>query len=468
MTEGNLDVLKEDGMETTEVMTAMESEIHDDPDKMSVSSEDSEMEPFAEYRAKIDELLANIGLAGFCIEPLHHGYTYQNCVYALTSSKDPTEQYILRVPVVPDYQESDGKCQAIENDASLLNYLQGKLPVPRIIIFSATKDNPLEAPFVVQTRLPGQSLVDVYEDLSLEEKFSLIDQIVELLAKLELIQFLTAGTFSPLSADCSIATPSPFINTFNEGDPEFVRQPSVIQDRQGFDLKAFLASHLNGWIASDLKEEANGEHSLTLSSYKKLLAMIDILSEEGAFADSPQPIVLHHWDFEPRNILVENSTGEWRVSGIIDWDDAIALPRPLARRPLDWIWDFNGQEFTGYLNNDHQPRLVTELPEEARQLKARFDTSAAERLEGYMEDAYGHGRWLRRIWTFARSSAKSCWYLDLIKLLIDDWEARPQPVVRKRWTVLNLFTWFGESLDLQWLIKKARECFWRLVWKMQV
>ncbi|KAL8724303.1 MAG: hypothetical protein Q9181_006892, partial [Wetmoreana brouardii] len=196
------------------------------------------------------------------------------------------------------------------------------------------------------------------------------------------------------------------------------------------DLKTFLVSHLKGWISKEIKEEETSEWgSFTLASLRQLLAMVDELDDEGAFKYGPYPVVLSHWDLEPRNIMVENSSGIWRICGIIDWDDSLALPRPLARRPPDWIWEIDEPPgYTGYLDNDHHPN--DSISEEGLALKAYFDAKADAALPNYLEDAYGSGRWLRRIWTFARSGADSCWYIGLIKKLPMDWEARPKPAIR--------------------------------------
>ena len=421
--------LEADDLQTD--LDVKESDASDNESIASVASDLSEMESFSDYLPKIERLLCDIGLVDFSVEELQHGYTFQNCVYALNSLTDEKEQYILRVPVCPDFRETDERCEAIENDAFLLGYLADKLPVPRVKAYSTTRDNALNAPFTVQTRLPGQSLDDVYGDLDHKDKFAIADQIVDLLAKIESVTFATAGTFT---ASCPLPgivcdfniTAAPSVSIFNEGDEEFMKDPKVWQDRAGPDVKSLLISHLNGWIQKELKDDEE-QNSLTIPSFKKLLGMMDDLDHEEAFKDGPYPVVLHHWDLEPRNIMVEKSSGAWRVCGVIDWDDAIALPRPLARKPPAWIWDFDAEGFTGFLDNDHHPNYA--LSDENMMLKAHFDAKAAAAFPHYLEDAYGCGRWLRRIWTFTRSEIHSTWYLDLVKQLPDNWAARPKPFV---------------------------------------
>ncbi|KAI4183699.1 MAG: hypothetical protein LQ348_004644 [Seirophora lacunosa] len=385
----------------------------------SVASDESEMEPFEDYRPKIDELLRSIGLTDFAVSSIQHAYHYQNCVYALASRTDPAEEYILRVPGLPDFDDG-GVCKQIEQDVALLRYLGNKLPVPHIKAYSCLSDNALEKPYAIQTKLRGISLNNIYDDLAHDEKLNIIDQFVQLLARIESITFPTAGTFS-----MGDTFEAPAIDFFGEGDEEFMRDPGVAQDRTGADLKSLLHSHINGWI----RKEEKADQSFSLSSLKSLIFMVDELDREGAFRTIPAPIVLHHWDLEARNIMVEKISGSWKIQGIIDWDAALSLPRSLTRRAPDWIWDFDSEGFTGYLDNDHHPKYAADLSVQHAALKSHFDAKAAESLEGYLEDAYGQGLWLRRIWTFARGGAENMWYIDLIKQLEQDWAARPVPEI---------------------------------------
>ena len=86
---------------------------------------------------------------------------------------------------------------AILSDAACLGYLADKLPVSRIKAYCATRKNALKVPFIVQTMLAGQSLDNVYENMSQSKKFAIIDQIVELEETFEAVTFATAGNFTP-------------------------------------------------------------------------------------------------------------------------------------------------------------------------------------------------------------------------------------------------------------------------------
>lgn len=419
-----MDELTPQAMDLANVKDSKDS---DAASNASDASDDS-MEPFSEYLPKIERLLTEIGLEGFSVEPLQHGHSHLNCVYALKSPIDENERYVLRVPNCPDFEDNkdDGRCLVIPNDAACLGYLADKLPVPRVKGYCATTENALNAPYAVQTMVQGQSMDNVYDDLSHADKYAVIDQYVDLLAKLESITFSRAGHFAaatgvPDTTHDFLTPAAPLIEMFDGGPEDFVQEPQTLLDRAGPDVKALLLSHVKGFIKDEQDDEAL-TGGLRVDVLQPMALMLEDMEREGCFEDGPYPVVLHHWDLEPRNVMVENSTGTWKICGVIDWDDSQCVPRPLARRPPEWIWDAKGATFTGALNNDFD--TTVELPEDAKTLKAYFDTKAEEALPGYLEDAYGRGRWLRQIWLLARDLMSSTFLLDRAIHMRKLWDLR--------------------------------------------
>ena len=405
-------------------------------DDESIASDDSEMEPFSVYLPKIEQLLRDISLEGFTVEPIQHGYDFQNCVYALKSSGIEEEQYILRVPVFLSSESFDSeRYLPMLSNVALLNSLAETLTVPRVKAYSATKDNALEKPFMVQVRLPGQSLDKAWPELTHADKLDIVDRFVELLAKHEATTYATAGGFEAPSGIPSsmndFATPAaaiPIIKPFDEGDETFLENPQVLRDRAGADVKALVISHLNGFIAMDIKKEGAGNEFLA-PKLRGLLAIIDELDREGAFAARSHIINLHHWDLEPRNIMVSKDNDTWRITGVIDWDDTQANSRVLTRKPPSWIWDFDDEEVEGCMDCDFHS--IFPLTENNMALKNRFDAKAAEALPDYMDEAYGTGQWLRRVWLFAKGQIDSSFILDLLEETLENWENRPKPTATR-------------------------------------
>ena len=253
-----------------------------------------------------------------------------------------------------------------------------------------------------------------------QEKLAIIDQVIHIMVRLESAKFPNAGN---LKSKANVTNPPTngdvgaddlvielFDSRYPVDKPE--TDPSRLRERQGSDLQTLAQSLLNGWIERERKDEiirrefwgkdliCSDDESWNIPTFKRLLSMLQDLEEQSAFKDQPFPIVLYHWDLEPRNILVENESGSWKISGIIDWDEAEAVPRPLARRPPAWMWDFSEQPETGFLNSDQYPDPM--LDAESQTLKDYFDRKVEEALPGYGEDAYGYGRWLRRMFPYCK------------------------------------------------------------------
>ena len=402
----------------------------------SDGSNGSFMELFDTYNIKVRQLLASINLRDFSIEVIQHGYHYINCVYGLKSSRDPAERYILRVAIKGAIRESDGRHETIENDIAVLGYLRDRLPVPRIMAYSATTDNVLEAAYTVQTRIQGDSLNNVWPGLDWADKYAIVDEFIDLLAKIESITFATAGTLStpaPLPAKSIdvLNTDDPVVRVFYAFAREPLKDPTMIKDRAGPNVKSLLKSQLDMWIQEEIGRDAHELDIAITPRFKKMLAMLEEMDEEGFFNDQPFPVVLHHWDLEPRNLMVSKASGSWKICGVIDWDCALALPTPLARVPPRWIWRLPHTYLyseSGYLNDDQYGD--PELPDQNKELKAYFDTRIEAVLPGYTEDAYERGRWMRRIWHFAKEGAYKPREWEFLDQLPEEWAARHKHVER--------------------------------------
>ena len=387
-------------------------------------SQSFEMEPFPIYKSKIEKLLTTIDLDGCSIEAIQHGKNYMNCVYGLTptsrakpSNDDVNKQeFILRVPTRRGFELIGNVCQKIENDVALLEYLsKNLLPVPRVKASSAMTNNVLKAPYIIQTRMAGTSLKDVYTDLRYDQKRDIMHQFVDVLSLLESIQFETAGTFEAPRLQES----SDFVTA-----QEPLQVKSFIKGGEGFDLRALLSSYINNRAHKDLRDD-----QFTIDIFKLMSEMVDTLDQEDVFADTDYPIVLNHTDLEPRNIMVSNSNpeGKWKISGIVDWDDALAVPRPLARIAPAWIWDFDAKRPTGYLNADHHPISDENLSEDGKTLKKEFAVVAGKKLgEKYLKDAYRDARWLRLIWHFVLGGVHDKEGLPRMRKMKQDWAMRPR------------------------------------------
>jgi len=79
----------------------------------------------------------------------------------------------------------------------------------------------------------------------------------------------------------------------------------------------------------------------------------------------------------------------------------------LASRSLEWMWTgllYDDEKFTsqwtGHLDFVPQSKLDA-LPPDCQEMRQALDEYMASSDPSYMEDVYGHGRWIRRVAHFA-------------------------------------------------------------------
>jgi hypothetical protein len=179
------------------------------------------------------------------------------------------------------------------------------------------------------------------------------------------------------------------------------------------------------------KVEPLGPVEQLVRMYFKLQDMTQDMDRIGWFSEadkSSSKSVLHHWDLEARNILIEQSGEDtsslWRITGVIDWDHPHALPAVLCMKPPIWLWDASDdadlpEDVAEYYDNDfdwmpleyYQKENAEHFNADGVKVKQRFEEAIVKNLYSaqygekahakYLDDAYGRGRWLRRIWRFA-------------------------------------------------------------------
>ncbi|TIA40000.1 hypothetical protein D6C83_06351 [Aureobasidium pullulans] len=217
-------------------------------------------------------------------------------------------------------------------------------------------------------------------------------------------------------------------------------------------LYSLLDSHLEASFRSEISEKHTDEDCIR--AYLKLKDMFEDMENMGWFTDadkSDSDGVLHHWNLQARSIMVDQTEGPsspWRITGVIDWDLPHTLPPVLTRKPPVWLW---GQSYDTELLDDYQDSFEEEfdgdhdlvyhkevnsapLTAEELKIKERYEEVLIDKLyvekygdkakEMYHDDAYGRGRWLRRIWKFNYEGLESgSYHLCRVQLLIKEWTA---------------------------------------------
>ena len=303
------------------------------------------------------------------------------------------------------------------------------IPVPETIAYDTTLGNQIESEYIIQRRIPGVPLEDIYYGLEINEKEHVLSQVIDLLVEMENIQFPATGQLvatgclpdaqvvnrSDTSHSAGVAT-APF--PIWRGEPP---QPGPTRTT----LEDTFADRFRAW---DTKRETRPGKAL-VPIFAQLEEIVAEMRSLGFFEEcSVAPNVLHHWDFQPRNIIVEGGNDRYKVTGLLDWDEVLSVPLVLARKPPAWLWLPEGKMTSS--------QDVDEWELGPAELRTLFERKMRKRVGSqYVEDAFGKGRWIRRAWGFLLHGFYSSEDFKRFKRFIEEWnryrgdtKPAPQPV----------------------------------------
>ncbi|KAI1416745.1 hypothetical protein F5Y13DRAFT_177302 [Hypoxylon sp. FL1857] len=314
-----------------------------------------------------------------------------NVVFSLsmTTTDGQSTEYVLRIPFV-----SQGYSDIV-NTAGILEYLNKftDLKVPKVITWDATKDNPLENSYIILSRIPGKALKDVWKDLNHHQKLLLAKELAHLYLQIESI-------INPIAGHLSI-----HMKKFHHGDEvsnHIFVQPLGTQllelpgneidwcnSENGLLPIERLRHDPPGLSVDDIMlaifkrrtyyaENRKNPFSFLYDILDKCQEAVDQMVDLELFEPSNDIICLRHPDLFPRNIMVDFSP-DITITGILDWDGALFVPRFANRIPPRWLWRAE-QKFYGSNseNPDEEPSDPNEnepdSPENAEIKKAFEDT----------------------------------------------------------------------------------------------
>jgi aminoglycoside phosphotransferase (APT) family kinase protein len=244
--------------------------------------------------------------------------------------KTDVRHYVLRIP----RQEHAW----VGHGVAILKFLAAtSVPAPRNRTFSLSAENPIGSPYMIQPRLPGKSVHEVYLELNTQQRISFARDLGSALKEMSKIRSQYSGTLNP---DSILAGSSdtqllrlqcPPRNAFRPSNEPFV--PSTAETVFEFFMSRFARQR---------------EYDLTLhreyiNPWKPFGAIVQHLHSLGFLTENIY--TLTHMDFEPRNILIHTTSPTTAsLSAIIDWDEAVFAPVFTNCRPPSWLWDFGGDD----------------------------------------------------------------------------------------------------------------------------
>ncbi|KAF1952785.1 hypothetical protein CC80DRAFT_552048 [Byssothecium circinans] len=235
-------------------------------------------------------------------------------------------RYMLRFPY------HDKHCW-MEYEVAIISFLNTHFPlapVPKIVNHSLTSENELGLRYMIQTRLPGSTVQDVYRTLNTTQKITFAWDFGCVLKELGSKSWPCSGDLNPNSDvnDPSFLPPDiPSIKPrCSKGELSKIQQPQKPQTTLQYILSTFERQY------SRTNESACSPfHASRFPKIATALAELGLLNDEGNY-------IVHH-SLHERNILVDiTSSTTARVGGIIDWDSSSFQPAFMQCRPPQWLW----------------------------------------------------------------------------------------------------------------------------------
>jgi aminoglycoside phosphotransferase (APT) family kinase protein len=377
----------------------------------------------------------------FIIEHLRGG-TFNRVVGVTAIEKDvPESRMVLRVP--------RRNLAEPEHDVTILQFVQEHatmIPIPEVISCDLSLKNPLNAPYVLQKRIPGfdlESRTRSYPDLTHEQKMMFVEEFCQILVDLQGIEHPYAGRIDTRVDDKGTKefTVGPF--QYGPESEELIAKRSTSMPffkvrKYGAELAGGEAPKTSGCMSKPIHQTPFFFLMTQFGRWKymqlelspdciwdtydladRLVTAAIQMNEMGfldPFKDEAHSFCLTHYDLDPRNIMVDiQEDGTLKISGILDWDLAMFAPKWVHCRPPMWIWVWlDGGNEDQRKANDAPPT------EEQQELKELFeDLVGWEFTHCAYHTAYRLARTLFRLALYGFQGEHA---IDDAEKLLEEWE----------------------------------------------
>ncbi|KAH8688992.1 kinase-like domain-containing protein [Talaromyces proteolyticus] len=260
------------------------------------------------------------------------------------------------------------------NEAAILDWVSQNtsIPVPSVIRYDATTNNPLNREFIILTRSPGVTLSDIYDSLSQEDLDNICRQLMKFLVEIHQHPFNQIGGLVH-SDDQKKIIPGPILDEHFWFTPDIKRYFDTEETFETLNVGGPFNSYTNFTIALMEKyihvAEIQKDLRFMLEHIPRLRAFCKVLPNFSEQLDETK-IRLAHKDLHFANMLYDQSTG--RITAILDWEFASAVPFQ--------IWD----PVRAFLFN---AKDGSEAYEEKYRLRGRFHELCKQSSVAFLDDA---------------------------------------------------------------------------------
>ncbi|KAH6721582.1 kinase-like domain-containing protein [Leptodontidium sp. MPI-SDFR-AT-0119] len=257
--------------------------------------------------------------ARYCVKVLKYKEGLNNKAYLLTM--DNGAEVFARLPnpcAGPSFYTTASEVATRKFLHDVLD-----IPTPRTIAWSADRNNPVGAEYIIEEKAPAKPLGKLWQDWDewpMKDRFTIIEQIVEIERKLTSTRFAKSGCIyfrEDIPNSDALVTNPPLCSSIleREGSQEFVE--AMAENETKF-IQAHARPRMN--YARSLTEPESPDEMLDLlDRYLQLApAMVPQPSD-----DTHAP-TLWHPDLHLDNVFVDPESKQ--ITRVIDWQSAAVLP----------------------------------------------------------------------------------------------------------------------------------------------
>ena len=330
-----------------------------------------------------------------------------------------------------------------DRDVATLRFVRKytSIPVPEVVRYDFTKNNPLGSPYLVQARIPGHNLQSdsspsCYPNLSHKQKCIVAKEVGRILREIQAVEHSAPGhieaNFDPdgsegytvryleINAGCAGLDTEPGLNTnlpffqpqiyqansdASEGPP---KRKIPFEDSTYY----FLLVQFGRLMASDLRRDPA---TIGWSNYyERLAVMARQMDDLDLLGDGTNCLCHLDLNIAPRNIMAQIDSDEsLTISGILDWDSAIFAPRFVGCVPPMWIWAWSDEDEDEAHANDTPDTL------EQQELKQLFEEAVGPK---FLEYAYRpEYRLARRLFRIATDGMRYSQDFTEVESFLAEW-----------------------------------------------
>lgn len=214
------------------------------------------------------------------------------------------------------------------NEAATLRWISQNtsIPVPSVVRYDATTNNPLGREFIILSRCAGVTLSDIYDSLTQAQLDDICRQLIKFLVEIHRHSFGHIGGLV-VDSDSGRIVPGPYLDEHFWFTPDIRKYFTTEETLETLNPGGPFTSYTDFTIALMEKyihvAEVQKDLTFMRQHIPRLRAFCKVLPDFAAQLGDTQ-IRLAHRDLHFANMLYDQSTGQ--ITGVLDWEFASAVP----------------------------------------------------------------------------------------------------------------------------------------------